>query len=64
VKIKNLWVAVDDNEDKIVFLCRIKSSEEDLRPKVIAYLTSLPKIFQKMFTGEVLKFEEDQGLVN
>ena len=63
MKIKNLWVAVDDNEDKIVFLCRVKSSEEDRRPKVIAYLFSLAKIFQKMFLGGVLKFQEDQGLI-
>jgi hypothetical protein len=51
VKIKNLWLAVDENEDKIIFLCRIKSSEEDRRPKVIAYLTSLAKTFQRMFSG-------------
>lgn len=59
MKIKNMWMAVDDNEDKIVFLCSIKSNEDDRRPKVIAYVTSIAKTFQRMFAGEILKFQEE-----
>ena len=51
-----MWVAVDDNEDKMVFLCSLKVSEEDRKPKVVTYVTSLGKTFMKMFAGEIPKF--------
>ena len=51
-----MWIAVDENEDKIVFLCSIKTAKDDFRPKVTAYVTSLSKTFQIMLSGEILKF--------
>jgi hypothetical protein len=59
VKIKGVFIGIDDNEEKMVFVCTLKTDDDDKRPKVIAYLLSIPKTFQKMFSKEVLRFQEE-----
>ena len=41
-------MAIDDSEDKIVFVVKVCTSHDELKPKLAYFLTSIPKTFQKV----------------
>lgn len=51
-------MSIDDSEEKMVFLVKIRLNQQDLRPKLVAYLTSIPKTLNKIFTGG-FKFQDE-----
>lgn len=50
-KVKHVVISVDDSEEKMVFLVKLTVNERDPRPKLVTYLTSIPKTLQKVFSG-------------
>jgi hypothetical protein len=50
-KVKYVGLAVDDSEEKAVFLCKVVKNERDRKPKLVAYLTNLQKTLAKCFQG-------------
>jgi hypothetical protein len=54
--IEHLIVSVDDSEEKMVFLVKMRLNKEDIRPKLITYLTSISKTIQKIFATGGVRF--------
>lgn len=49
-KVKYLGIAIDDSEEKMVFLAKIKRNDLEKQPKLIYFLTNIQKTLQKCFT--------------
>jgi hypothetical protein len=49
-------VSVDDSEEKMVFLVKMRLNKDDPRPKLITYLTSISKTMQKIFATGGVRF--------
>ncbi len=58
-KILHLVIAVDDSEEKMVFITKVKNNIQDKNPKMITYLTSIAKTLQKVFNTGSPKFSEE-----
>lgn len=40
-KVKYIGIAIDDSEEKMVFLCKMFKNENDKKPNLVYYLTNL-----------------------
>jgi hypothetical protein len=58
-RIEHLILSVDDSEEKMVFMVKLRTSEVDQRPKLICYLTSISKTFTKVFSNGTIFFEDE-----
>ena len=43
-------MAIDENEEKMVFLVKMLFNDRDQKPKLVSYLTSIPKTLQKILS--------------
>jgi|LauGreDrversion4_2_1035121.scaffolds.fasta_scaffold44389_3 hypothetical protein len=52
-------VSIDDSEEKMVFLVKMLLNKQDLKPKLIVYLTSISKTFNKVFTTDGVRLQDE-----
>lgn len=58
-RIEHLILSIDDSEEKLVFLVKIRVHEKDDKPRLVAYLNSIAKTFNKIFANGELYFEDE-----
>ena len=59
MRIQHLILSVDDSEEKMVFLVKMKNNIQDPNPKLIAYLTSIQKTFSKIFQIDGVRMQDE-----
>lgn len=62
LKLKYLGIAIDDSEEKMVFLAKALKNEDDKKPRMIYYLTEIKKTLQKIISNGNPRFEKDDIL--